>query len=503
MSLKQLYFIYRDRIRFNWAREKFNYMPDGPVKPFDPNKNKPAVAVLQTAASAVATADAPANANSAAPTLVDTVIAAVNAEHLPNSGTSSAPATTSASGTTSTAASAETTATVATPNNVPSANLPSDDFAWTNMKHIVVLKVDGKLGDTEVMSHFYGELKKLPHKPILSVVCSENLASIYKDILGFNQVLTVSRKPKQPEIARICEEILAKQKEIGLPGERVDLVISTEPNYRPRDFIFNYLLKPHYIAGCDVRLRSITLPLFHPEHFIYPIAVAFNAFLERGGVTPGPIIYQPLYSSKAAMQARAYLELQDDSADSANADKGYIGINPCAATAHRCLTPALTAKLIQLCLSQTKPWSVLLMLPPGKAAYQEEVLRLLTQEEQALVGSRIKLMPQESNVQLYAALISCLSGLLTVDTAAVHLACACKVPQFCVYHKSQVYEFQWAPFYSSNCAAKNARKLSLPYDDFSTMPENEVLTPATTYLKDLAQALDDEANGLAHDHHDH
>ena len=58
MALKQKFFYYRDLIRFNWARSKFHYEPQG----------------------------------------------------------------------------------------------KADDFAWSKIKHLVVLKVDGKLGDTEVNS---------------------------------------------------------------------------------------------------------------------------------------------------------------------------------------------------------------------------------------------------------------------------------------------------------------------------------------------------------------
>ena len=161
-----------------------------------------------------------------------------------------------------------------------------EDFAWSKIKHLVVLKVDGKLGDTEVMSHFYRNVLDLPHKPKLTVVCPENLVPIYRDVLKVSAVYPISRKPKQLEIEAVCANIIAAD-------GKVDLVLSTEPNYRPRDFIFNYCLKPDYIAGCDPRLKEINLFLFHPQKYDQPIALAFAAFLQRGGVEPSPIAYVP------------------------------------------------------------------------------------------------------------------------------------------------------------------------------------------------------------------
>ena len=307
-----------------------------------------------------------------------------------------------------------------------------EDFAWSKVKHLVVLKVDGKLGDTEVMSHFYRNVLDLPHKPKLTVVCPDNLVPIYRDVLKVSAVYPISRKPKQPEIEAVCAQILAAGK--------VDLVLSTEPNYRPRDFIFNYCLKPDYIAGCDPRLKEINLFLFHPLKYDQPIALAFAAFLQHGGVEPSPISYVPFITPESSAHVRANLDLPEH-------DR-YIGINPCGASERRRLTPAVVATITHMILAAHPDSRVLLLAPRSRQDFIDATLNLLSDDEKALIGSRIRLLPEQCSVIDYCTYIDNLRGLITVDTAAVHLACASDVPQLSFYNGNMVESTRWAPVYT-------------------------------------------------------
>lgn len=308
-----------------------------------------------------------------------------------------------------------------------------EDFAWSKIKHLVVLKVDGKLGDTEVMSHFYRNVLDLPHKPKLTVVCPENLVPIYRDVLKVSAVYPISRKPKQLEIEAVCANIIAAD-------GKVDLVLSTEPNYRPRDFIFNYCLKPDYIAGCDPRLKEINLFLFHPQKYDQPIALAFAAFLQRGGVEPSPIAYVPFITPESSAHIRANLELPEH-------DR-YIGINPCGASERRRLTPPMVATITHMILAAHPESRVLLLVARNEQEYLDAVLKQLSDEEQKLVGSRIQLLPEQCSVIDYCTYIDNLRGLITIDTEAVHLACASDVPQLSFYNDDPINYGRWAPVYS-------------------------------------------------------
>ena len=56
-------------------------------------------------------------------------------------------------------------------------------------------------------------------------------------------------------------------------------------------------------------------------------------------------------------------------------------------------------------------------------------------------------LPSSCSVEEYAAHIACLAALVTVDTAAVHLACASHIPQLCFYlgDANSFEDKRWAP----------------------------------------------------------
>ncbi len=354
--------------------------------------------------------------------------------------------------------------------------LPSGDssaFAWRDVHHMVVLKVDGKLGDTAVMSHFYRNVLDLSHKPKLTVVCPENLVPIYRDVLKCSAVYPIARKPKQPEIETVCAQILASE-------GKVDLVLSTEPNYRPRDFIFNYCLKPDFIAGCDPRLAEINLHLFHPKTYDQPMALAFAAFLQRGGVEPSPIAYVPFITPESSAHVRAALELPEH-------DR-YIGINPCGASERRQLTPEVVATIIHMILA-AHPDSRVLLLVRGQD-YIDATLSHLTADERALVGTRIKLLPENCSVIDYCTYIDNLRGLITIDTAAVHLACASAVPQLSFYHDDAINYGRWAPVYACDDPAGCAQsKRFIGCTDLREAPTAEIYALCHEFISKLMAYL--------------
>ncbi|MCI6864232.1 hypothetical protein, partial [Anaerobiospirillum succiniciproducens] len=208
---------------------------------------------------------------------------------------------------------------------VPNGDVAKFDF--NELEHVVILKLDGKLGDTQVMTHFYSELRSLTNaagrKLFLSAVCPKNLKHIYKDILCFDCVIESSRKPKEKEIELICEQIIQAAVDAGY-SDKIDLVLSTEPNYRPRDFIFNHCLKPKYVAGCDKRLSDnlvaraasqaalsggideqvarkateISFLLYDVDAYDKRVSQAFCEFMQLGKLEPSLVSYKPLFTEE-------------------------------------------------------------------------------------------------------------------------------------------------------------------------------------------------------------
>lgn len=350
-----------------------------------------------------------------------------------------------------------------------------EDFDLKQMRHIVILKVDGKLGDTQVMTHFYQTLREQIPDLTLSVVCPPSLVPIYADILGFDQVITSSKKPRKTEIEYICQKLTGPESAC----QYVDLVVTTEPHFKPRDFIFNYNLRPRYVAGCEPLLKGheINLFLFDPNSDQRHISTCLTDFMTQGKLDFKPVHYVPLYEPATLSEIKAKF------------DCPVIGINPCGAAANRYLTVGMVSTLIKRIaeLYAGKRITVLLMCPLGQQSFVEQVkaqvgdLALgkesavesdvsLERVEQVVADDsssaraeaataasaaaaaapkghlELQTLP-EVDVEGYAAYIGALSALITVDTAAVHLACASDVPQLCVYmgNGNTLNEGRWGP----------------------------------------------------------
>lgn len=386
------------------------------------------------------------------------------------------------------------------------------DFRFAELKKVVVLKLDGKLGDTEVMTHFYSAMRKAQPRLFLCVVCPQHLAPIYKDILGFDLVLTSSRKPKEDEIKKLCAQILNAEDETTPRSAGVDLVVTTEPHFRPRDFIFDYYLKPRYVAGCDVRLKgsSINLFLFDPDHDARPISSCFCELMDKGALNHGEVAYQPLVTPEAIANAQAYvqssLEQQQQGVsanDNADADTDVVvkaerkdegksqsakkplllGINPCGAASSRCMKPAMVGKIIDRLVEQHQGQQMqfMLLLPESKADFVAAVINQVQHKDQA---AQILRLPENTSVIDFAAFIHILDGLITVDTAAVHMACASEVPQLAFYCRDPlgVNENRWGPI-----GAKATLKL-LDVERIEDIDEATLLESCSEFVGSLIAA---------------
>lgn len=388
---------------------------------------------------------------------------------------------------------------------VPNGDIAAFDF--NDLKHVVILKLDGKLGDTQVMTHFYSELRSLTNaagrKLFLSAVCPKNLKHIYKDILGFDCVIESSRKPKEKEIELICEQIIQAAVDAGY-SDKIDLVLSTEPNYRPRDFIFNHCLKPKYVAGCDKRLSDnlvsraarqdklsdrideqvarkateISFLIYDVDAYDKRVSQAFCEFMQLGKLEPSLVSYKPLFTKEELEHAQNYLACDKDTI--------IVGVNPSGAAKIRSFNPELTADIISKIISSSDKTRALLLCHRGMSDYIEKVTESLG-EYKDLLGTRIMLMPKESTPCDLAALISCCDAQIGVDTATVHIACATSVRQLCFYHNVTTNSLQWAPLGEGD----TAEVIRFSDANFNTIEPNLILNPTVEFMDKLLATQND------------
>ena len=382
---------------------------------------------------------------------------------------------------------------------VPNGDVAKFDF--NELDHVVILKLDGKLGDTQVMTHFYSELRSLTNdagrKLFLSAVCPKNLKHIYKDILGFDCVIESSRKPKEKEIELICAQIIQAAVDAGY-SDKIDLVLSTEPNYRPRDFIFNHCLKPKYVAGCDKRLSDnlvaraasqaalsggieeqvarkateISFLLYDVDAYDKRVSQAFCEFMQLGKLEPSLVSYKPLFTEEELEHAQNYLACDKDTI--------LVGVNPSAASQSKLFTPEVTAAILSHIISSSDKTRALLLCHRGMSDYIDKVIASLG-EYKDLIGTRIVLMPKESTACDLAALIHCSDVQIGVDTATVHLACSAKIRQLCFYNNDNTESRRWAPLDEGELATV----IRFADANLNTIEPSLILKPAFKFIEEL------------------
>lgn len=382
---------------------------------------------------------------------------------------------------------------------IPNGDVAKFDF--NELEHVVILKLDGKLGDTQVMTHFYSQLRSLTNaagrKLFLSAVCPKNLKHIYKDILGFDCVIESSRKPKEKEIELICAQIIQAAVDAGY-SDKIDLVLSTEPNYRPRDFIFNHCLKPKYVAGCDKRLSDnlvaraasqaalsggieeqvarkateISFLLYDVDAYDKRVSQAFCEFMQLGKLEPSLVSYKPLFTEEELEHAQNYLACDKDTI--------LVGVNPSAASQSKLFTPEVTAAILSHIISSSDKTRALLLCHRGMSDYIDKVIASLG-EYKDLIGTRIVLMPKESTACDLAALIHCSDVQIGVDTATVHLACSAKIRQLCFYNNDNTESRRWAPLDEGELATV----IRFADANLNTIEPSLILKPAFKFIEEL------------------
>ena len=274
-----------------------------------------------------------------------------------------------------------------------------ESFDFQSLRHVVINKPDGKLGDTEVMSFFIEALKRYCPSLKISVICPEFIASVYKDVL---KVTHVEISPKRPKFREI-DAMAASLEKIG----PCDLLISTEMVSRPRDLYLCHKLKPQIFAGFDSRVKAIAINLFERNKDRH-ISLFFDDLLQMGGIHADNCAYQPLFTKDDEERVEGYFE-----------GKKTIGLIPFGAARDKRLKEDTITKLCQYLEEHTDAFIVPLLTKDE----METKNLLLSRQEQA----RYLFLPDLS-IREFAAAVAHLSALLSVDTAGVHLAVASHIP---------------------------------------------------------------------------
>lgn len=284
---------------------------------------------------------------------------------------------------------------------MPSGRL--EDFKFAKLKHLVIAKMDGKLGDSQVITALIHNLKVQMPKLQITVICTDNVAAIYRDVLGL-QTIVICKKA-QPE---------AVKQAIGGSGLLTklpcDALLTTEPNFRPRDLCLNFLLQPQYLIGIEERSCSVNINL-KSRSLGRHISEYFEDLLTLGGLKVLDRTYLPIFNQEQQAWAEGLF------------DKQCLGIAPYGASSHRHLSDACILELLRFIVDVTNLKPALLFNPSAE----------LLKSCREICGERLLEKPKDTSAQEFAALIAACGAIVSVDSAPVHLANGSRTPAFCIY----------------------------------------------------------------------
>ena len=294
-----------------------------------------------------------------------------------------------------------------------------NDFSFNKIKHIVVSKMDGKLGDSQVITPFFTEINKYFPEIKFSVLCSANVAPIYKQCLNITNTIVLPKKPQKDDLIKAVDAINNYGK--------CDLLVTTEPNFRARDFILEHLLKPTYTAGFEGRAACVNINLLQRNYGKH-ISNYFKDLLILGGISNPDMSYLPLITQESYVKLNSLLE-----------NKSIYGLAPYGASKHRKLSDKTIIDTLDYCLSLNENNYVCVLTVKEDRAILEKI--------SPKYGQRLIVLPLDLNSLDLAFVISKLKVLISVDTANVHLACASKTPLFALYSGLDSDGIKrWGPF---------------------------------------------------------
>lgn len=286
-------------------------------------------------------------------------------------------------------------------------------FQWKDIKTVVIWKLDGKLGDTQVLSPFLSSLQeKCPWITII-VISSSQMADIYIRCLHIRNCLVSPRRPDKNKLQQLASQI-----------GTCDLFLTLEEKFRFHDFYILHILRPTFVAGINKNVNSINISLSNQGNHITDY---FNFLLEKGGISRHCIQtkYTPLTTDQALSTIKPLCR------------KKQIAFSPWGASKHKHLTNETIIKTIEFLIN--KNFSVALLLPP-EGAY------LLSTIKSKVNPDFLVNVPDHITIYELSAFLKYSTALVSVDTANIHLASAFKIPIFGIYNGiDKKQRALWAP----------------------------------------------------------
>ena len=284
-------------------------------------------------------------------------------------------------------------------------------------KRIVLVRWDAKFGDAFVSSFLFRELRKANPELSIVVITTAQLAPLFEHHWGADEVHICRKRAGYLELDRLARKI----------GE-ADLLVHLSKELKPKDLFFIRRLHPAHVASLDDEPRCVDIKLRQQcagMHFADKLA----HLLKLCGVENVDTAYWLPHDEQRREAVSAFLPARY---------RHIIAFNPYGAGHARRLDEESICKVIALIKAKGNQYGVCLLHAPGE---REEVERIV----ERFRGQGVFFYPQSNSILDVVAQIEVADGLISVDTATVHIASGLRKPLLALYNPDPENYADWGP----------------------------------------------------------
>lgn len=272
-----------------------------------------------------------------------------------------------------------------------------------DIKSILFLRYDGKIGDMVINTLLFREIKKKYPDIKIGVVSRGGATEIIKNNKNIDVIYNYSKK--RPDIKKLSKKI---------SEDKYDLLIDFSENLKVNQMMFINLCKAKFNMGINKENWNLFDTSLKKVDYNFHISKLYNDILEKLGIYNADLSYD--------------IWLSEEDKKVAEVIKGeYIVFNPYAASKHRSFNAEKSLEISKTILEKRKENLVLI----GTKDHIEELEYIKVK-----LGERV-LIPKLKGILEVASVIGKANLIVTPDTSIVHIGVAYDKDILGVYRKEK------------------------------------------------------------------
>ncbi len=282
---------------------------------------------------------------------------------------------------------------------------------------VLIVRSDGKIGDSLVASFIYPELKKANPNMTIGVLCTASTAAMYNNNPAIDHVHHYPKRAKLWQVKKLIAALPQYQAVVFLPE-----------TVKARDFLMLRCLKAQLNIGiaqgvglinCNIREQVLGKP--SQQYFIEAA--------KRLGVTVEDANYRYSLPAETEQAVLGFL---------AERRGQYIALNPFGNAGKRSFTETRLNEVAKGLREAFPELPLVILAAPYTQALVSRVV-------EGLAG--VYCLAQTQSIDQNAALIKHSKLFISVDTATVHLARCFVTPMVAIYRPDAANFAMWQPNY--------------------------------------------------------